>query len=95
MMVHSDRSCDDKDGPSTSGMKNGDFNEPELPVSSTVDIKPFNSSNRVESSAMFNGKISPANEEDMQTEHNQNLANAMRNYLVSQRFNTLYILFFS
>jgi hypothetical protein len=38
----------------------------------------------VESSALFNGKTSPVvTEEDIQTEHNQNLANAMRNYLVT------------
>lgn len=79
MMVHSDRSCDG--GPSTSA-ENGDFNEPELPISTTIDIKPIIQQKLPESISIVHNRNVKFSEEELRNEHNQNLANAMRSYLV-------------
>jgi len=78
MMVHSDRSCDGKEGTSTSNAENSEFAEPELPVSSSV--VELNDQKIVD--CIVPKKLS-SSESDLRLEHTANLGQAMRNYFMN------------
>lgn len=63
-------------------LKDGDDYYAKLPISSVPDIKLLNQIKVEPSSVSFSDNDSSLPEEDLQLEHNMNLANAMRLYLL-------------
>jgi hypothetical protein len=76
-VVHSDRSCD---GGQSSSRDLGDFPDSDMPVSTTfIEPKQNEPPKKVE----FKEEVSSSSEDDSSIEHAQNLAVALRLFLVS------------
>ncbi|KAI6214521.1 hypothetical protein M3Y94_00278200 [Aphelenchoides besseyi] len=83
LMVHSDRSCDNREDGTLAGRDKSEFLEPELPVSTTnVELSTSSNSLIKETTNMVS-----VDDADLRLEHAQNLANLTRCFMLNPNNN--------